>query len=155
MMRGVASGIRSIVVGFDESGAARRALERATVLADALGAKLVVTSVAEIPIPGPGLDPAVAIGGPERMAELSVNAFDDANARLDEARELIGDSSVEVEYVPESGVPADRILAVAEERDADLIVVGTREPGFLERLFEGSVSQDVSRHSHRDVLIVH
>ena len=148
-------GIRTIVVGFDETGASRRALERAAMLAKALGSKLVVTSVAEIPIPGPGLDPATAIGGTERLAEVSVEALDQANARLEEARELLERRGLELELVSELGIPADRIVAVAEDRDADLIVVGTREPSFLERLFGGSVSEDVSRHAHRDVLIVH
>ncbi len=46
-------------------------------------------------------------------------------------------------------------IALAEEVGADLIVVGTREPGFLDRLVGGDVSEAVSRRAHRDVLIVH
>ena len=44
---------------------------------------------------------------------------------------------------------------MAERRGADLIVVGTRQPGLLERLLEGSVSQGVARRAGCDVLIVH
>jgi nucleotide-binding universal stress UspA family protein len=53
------------------------------------------------------------------------------------------------------GAAANEIVDVAEERDADLIVVGTHEPGFLDRLLAGSVSQGVARRAHCDVLIVH
>ena len=46
-------------------------------------------------------------------------------------------------------------MLLADERNADLIVVGTREPNVLERLLGQSVSAAVSRQAHCDVLIVH
>jgi nucleotide-binding universal stress UspA family protein len=46
-------------------------------------------------------------------------------------------------------------VALAEERGADLIVVGMRKKGFIERLVEGSVAQDVMRRATSDVLAVH
>jgi nucleotide-binding universal stress UspA family protein len=53
------------------------------------------------------------------------------------------------------GAPAAEIVEIAAERNADLIVVGTRDPGFLERLLGGSVSQGVARRAGCDVLVVH
>lgn len=59
------------------------------------------------------------------------------------------------ELVPAIGEPAEAIVEVANEKDADLIVVGTRELGFVERLLGQSVSEAVSRRARCDVLIVH
>ena len=49
---------------------------------------------------------------------------------------------------------ADALVAAAEEIEADMIVVGTSEPGFLERLIVGSVSEDVVRKAECPVLVV-
>ena len=54
-----------------------------------------------------------------------------------------------------SVTPAKVILDLAESRNVDLIVVGTREAGLLERLLDPSVSGAVRRKAHCDVLVVH
>jgi len=46
------------------------------------------------------------------------------------------------------------IIAAAEKRQADMIVVGTSEPGLISRLLGLSVSENVQRRAHCDVLIV-
>ena len=137
--------LKTIVVGFDDTEPARRALERAADLAEAFGAKLVVTSVAPILI-GVG-----RTGGPIDP----VDSPDKHRKELQDARELLEARSIGVEFVPALGEPADMIAELADDRDADLIVVGTREPGILERLLGQSVSERVAHQAHRDVLIVH
>lgn len=62
---------------------------------------------------------------------------------------------VEAEFVAEEGEMAERLLDVAEHRDADLIVVGSWEHGFLERLLGRPVEEAVARRADRDVLLVH
>jgi nucleotide-binding universal stress UspA family protein len=137
--------LKTIVVGFDDTEPARRALERAADLAEAFGAKLVVTSVAPVLVgiarnAGP-LDP---VDSPEKHRE-----------QLQDARKLLEARNLKAEYVPAVGEPGDAIAELADDLDADLIVVGTREPGLLERLLGQSVSERVAHHAHRDVLIVH
>ena len=137
--------MKTIVVGFDDTDPARRALERAAQIAEAFGSKLVVTSVAPL-----------LVGSPRTAGPVDpVDSPDDHREQLAAARELLAARSLEADFVPAVGEPADTIVELAEERNADLIVVGTREPGVLERLLGQSVSQAVAKHSHRDVLIVH
>nr|WP_273545378.1 universal stress protein [Sinorhizobium medicae] len=54
----------------------------------------------------------------------------------------------------EPGDYAETILGVADEVDADLIVVGSRGLGGLRGLLVGSVSQKVVQHSDCSVLVV-
>jgi nucleotide-binding universal stress UspA family protein len=147
--------MKTIVVGYDSSEPSKRALERAAELAEAFGAKLIVTSVAEpVAVPGDALVPGDAIG----LAAPAILPLPDraeATRELEEARKALEHRNVEAEYVATVGDAAGGIVETADKHDADLIVVGTREPGFLDRIVGGDVSEAVSRRAHRDVLIVH
>jgi len=137
--------MKTIVVGYDETEPAKRALERAADLAQAFGSTLIVTSVAPEMIPlgrgAGGIDPT---DPPEAHV-----------AELEHAREYLQGRGIQAEYQPAMGEPAETIVEIADSRDADLIVVGTREPGILERVLGTSVSAGVARRAHCDVLIVH
>lgn len=148
--------MKTILVGYDGTGPAERALTRAAELAQAFGSKVVVVSVSA-PEP-PAID-----GGAFGLMPYYYPATDVA-ARTDEAvweqhrervQALFAGFDVPVEFAGVTGQPAEQIVDVADEHDADLIVVGTRHPGFLERLLGGSVSDGVTRQAHCDVLIVH
>lgn len=54
----------------------------------------------------------------------------------------------------EQGHPARVILSVAEEENADLIVMGSRGLSGIKAFFLGSISDRVSHHAHCSVLIV-
>ena len=137
--------MKTIVVGYDETEPSKRALERAAELAQAFGSKLIVTSVA------PVLLGIARTGGPIDPTDTP----DQHRAELQHAREYLAGRNLEPELVPAVGEPAETIVEVAKERNADLIVVGTREPNVLERLLGQSVSGGVAHRAHCDVLIVH
>jgi nucleotide-binding universal stress UspA family protein len=137
--------MQKIVVGFDDTDASKRALERAAQLAKAFESELLVTSV--VPLVGGGarsggaIDPA---DSPSKHVE-----------ELSHARTYLEGQGIAAHYHAAVGSPAETIVALATERGVDLIVVGTREPNILERLLGQSVSQSVSHKAHCDVLIVH
>jgi nucleotide-binding universal stress UspA family protein len=137
--------MKTIVIGYDETDPARRALERAADLAEAFSSELIVTSVAPI-LAGAGRS-----AGPTDPAD----PFGKHLQELTHARDYLAGRKLQAEYVPAVGEPAETIVMLAAERKADLIVVGTREPNILGRLLGQSVSQAVSHRAHCDVLIVH
>jgi len=137
--------MKTLLVGYDDSDASRRALDRAVELAQAFGSKLVVTSVAPVPAAagrgGGAIDPT---DPPERHRD-----------ELRVATDHVKQAGISAEAVLAVGHPAESILDIAEERSVDMIIVGTHEPGILERLFGQSTSGAVARRAHCDVLIVH
>ena len=151
---------KTVVIGYDGTAPAERALRRAAEYARAFAARVVVVSVAapvprDIGVPGAfGLVPYYRYPAEElgRRAERDEQLWEQHRERV---QALFADADLHVEFAGVAGDPAQELVDAAERRQAELIVVGTREPGFLERLLGGSVSQDVARHATCDVLVVH
>lgn len=131
-----------IVVGYDGSDAARRALERAVEL-DGETDPVTVISVVEMHIPvarGAGsIDPS------DRKERLEA---------LREAERILRERGVEVRAVEGHGDPARTIVAEARDSDADIVVVGTRGRGGVKGSLLGSVSTSVVHRAPCDVMVV-
>jgi nucleotide-binding universal stress UspA family protein len=79
---------------------------------------------------------------------------EDFRAWLEKAAEPLRSGGLEIDTsVTASGVPADELLAVAQAKGADLVVVGSRSHNFLYEIFLGSVATEVIRKSALPVLI--
>ena len=143
--------IGSIVVGTDGSDTAKEAVRQATEFAKALGASVHLVSAYE-PI-GEGRLREERQQVPDDM-QWMVNPREDVDATLREAGGAIEGAGVEVETYAREGDPADAILDVAEEQNADLIVVGNKGMTGAKRFLLGSVPNKVSHHAPCSVMII-
>jgi nucleotide-binding universal stress UspA family protein len=138
--------MKTIVVAYDETDPAKRALERAAELASAFGSTVIVTSVS----PRLAGSPHGGVGAVD-----PTDPPEQHDTELQHAQAFLAGKGIQAEIQPAVGDPADAIIEAAETRGADLIVVGSRELGLVQRLLGQSVSQSVAAHAHTDVLIVH
>jgi nucleotide-binding universal stress UspA family protein len=137
--------MKKIVIGYDESDAANRALERGAEFAKAFQAELIVASIAPVTTNiGRSAGPIDSADPPEAHVE-----------ELKNARAYLDEQGVAADYAAGIGHPAETIAQLANDREADMVIVGTRELGFFERLLGQSVSDSVAHKVHCDVLIVH
>ena len=141
----------SIVVGTDGSATAKEAVRQAKELAGAVGAKVYLVSAYE-PVPEGRLR-AERQNVPEDL-QWAVNPRGEVLHTLDDDAQAMKDSGIDVETLPREGDPADAILDVAEEKEADLIVVGNKGMTGAKRFLLGSVPNKISHHAPCSVMII-
>jgi nucleotide-binding universal stress UspA family protein len=143
---------KSIVVGTDGSDTATQAVRQAVDLASAVGATLELVSAYE-PVPSQRLR-GERLQAPEDL-QWAINPREDVDATLQAAAAQAREAGVsEVNIYPRQGDPADAILDVAEEREADLVIVGNKGMTGAKRFLLGSVPNKVSHHAPCSVLII-
>jgi len=140
-----------IVVGTDGSDTAAEAVRHATELAKATGGSLEIVSAYE-PIPQERLREEEA----EVPADVAhgVGPREDVNLTLEGAVGPAREAGLKVQTHAREGDPADAILDVAEETNADLIVVGNKGMTGAARFLLGSVPNKISHHAPCGVYIV-
>jgi nucleotide-binding universal stress UspA family protein len=140
-----------IVVGTDGSKTAAEAVRQAIDLAKMSGATLSIVSayepVSKRRVEGEKLDAPADV-------QYEINPREDVNLVLDTAAAAARKEGVEVQTHPVEDDPADAILNVAEESNADLIVVGNKGMTGARRFLLSSVPNNVSHHAPCSVIIV-
>ena len=140
-----------IVVGTDGSATAKQAVREAAQLAKQTGAALYIVSAFD-PVPQGRLRDE-RLEAPSDI-EYTLGPTEDVDATLADAAKDVDDAGVEVRTIARQGEPADAILDVAEEENADLIVVGNKGMTGAKRFLLGSVPNKVSHHAPSSVLII-
>ena len=140
-----------IVVGTDGSDTAGEAVRQATELAQMTEARLDIVSAFE-PVPAQRLREE----GSEAPGDVqyTIGPREDVNLILENACGGAKQAGVEVQTHARQGDPADAILDVAEEINADLVVVGNKGMTGARRFLLGSVPNKVSHHAPCSVIIV-
>jgi nucleotide-binding universal stress UspA family protein len=142
---------KSIVVGTDGSDTASQAVRQAVELAASVGAKVELVSAYE-PVSDQRLRQERR-DAPEDL-QWAINPREEVDATLGSAADVAREAGVEVNLYPRQGDPADAILDVAEEQEADLIIVGNKGMTGAKRFLLGSVPNKVSHHAPCSVLII-
>jgi len=145
--------VRRILVGYDGSDGARRALDRAVQEAHAARSKVTVVAVAEMP-----LDPTVSryYGTPGDISDREgrpLEAPPEVVEHLEAARELLATAGIEADLSWAAGEPGRAILDAARAVQADVIVLGEHHHGFLSSLFGADVAAEVQREAGCDVIV--
>jgi nucleotide-binding universal stress UspA family protein len=144
---------RSIVCGVDGSPDSQAALEVAVQLADRLGSTLILAHVGEPSyVAYAAAFPFGGAAGPTAVAEEAESEEEDSERLLQRVAVAAGLPDAEMRAA--IGHPAERLAELADEEDAELIVVGSRGRGALKSAFLGSVSYSLVGIAGCPVLIV-
>ena len=137
--------VETLLVPTDGSDHADKAVALAADIASRYGAGIILLYV--LSDPGSGRVP----GEIRELARLEHVRITEHDIRQTGANELLNNAEIQardhgatrIEQVIEEGDPTRRILALAEARGADMIVMGSRGVGDLQGLLLGSVSHKV------------
>ena len=137
---------RKILLAYDGSEGANRALEAGIDLAKIHGAELWAVAVEErLPRYSATID---------EVQEAKEFANQHYGKLVAEARTKAGEAGVDLKTVLRPGHPAQTIVAVAKEGKFDLVLVGHTGLSGVWAAFLGTTAEKVSRHAPCSVLIV-
>jgi nucleotide-binding universal stress UspA family protein len=131
-----------VIVGYDGSECGKAAVRVALDVGKAYGEKVTVAF-------GYELSP---VGG--ELHDYHAALREMATKRVTEAAELVAHEGGEVEAVIIEREPAEGLVELADERDARLIVVGTRGESPIKGALLGSTPHKLLQMSERPVLVV-
>ena len=140
---------KRILVAIDFSDTSNRALRYGIGLAKALGAKLTVAHVYELPVYG------FPSGAMVATVEMATQIMTSAKNATEEVCKAHAGEGVEMTPIVRQGVTWQEIHSIADEVSADLIVIGTHGRTGLAHAVLGSVAEKIIRTATRPVLTIH
>ena len=137
--------MKTIVAAIDTSKISSMVFRETLVLASTIRAKVVVVSVT-----------------PNYEGNMNRFCIDDAEKEfnepfkkaLEDAIEYAASLGLELQTIHRTGKPSDEILAVAQEQQASLIVLGCTNRHYVERMLLGRTTAEIIENSQCDVLLL-
>ena len=143
--------VNTVVVGYDGSDNAKRAIDAArAVLSD--GGTMHVVSAYDAPSAREVRDAYAEV--PDEFT-ASIDLLAGPRTMLESATKALADQGVNVTPHFIDDDPASAILSIADDVDADMIVVGSRGLGRASQVLRGSVSTKIAHHSRVDFMVIH
>ena len=140
---------KAVIVGIDGSEQSIHAARAAADIARKNGGSLLIVTVVRPPEGWWGI-----VGSPPPADVLTSSMSEAQHGILDKTVEHLDLEGIEWEAVEEIGEPASALADLCREKEADLLVVGRRGAGLVERLVMGSVADRVAHYAPCPVLIV-
>ena len=145
---------RNILISTDGSDLAGKAVEHGVRLAKKMGATVTFVTVTEM---WSALEMAAAVdrGTPDPMGVFEELAAKSAQGILSAAKKVARDAGVKCETLHvRDRAPAEGIIATAEEKGCDLIIMASHGRRGLNRILLGSQTTEVLAYSKVPVLVV-
>jgi len=144
--------IRRILVPLDFSGESRQALKYAIALAEKFNARIALAHVVA-PLPVPIMPTALGMGVAYVPMPIRGQRKHAVTA-LHERGETLIPRALDERSIVTTGHAASQIIAIAEQIDADVIVLTTHGHSGVTRFLMGSTAEQVVRHARCPVMTV-
>jgi nucleotide-binding universal stress UspA family protein len=135
---------RKIMVGYDSSAQANKAVDVSLSLAESLDCTVLIFAVARPPEPATSVEVEAVLDDAREHYEEEFKKILEKTKGHDVA--ITTDIAV--------GHPAEQIVHRAEQDKVDLIILGRRGMSLFEKWLLGSVSERVLRYAHCPVMVI-
>jgi nucleotide-binding universal stress UspA family protein len=125
--------LTKILVAYDASSQAEKAFDFALGMAEKFGAELIICAVATLPEPPVDVETTALL---EHAAEFY-------KARFTGLAKLAAPRSITLRFEVKVGHPAEQIILLAKEENAQMIVMGHRGNTLFQKMMVGSVCKRV------------
>lgn len=136
--------ISKVLVAYDASAQSEKAFDFALEIAGKFNAMLVVCAVATLPEPPVDVEATAIL---ENAAEFYKSRFTNLATRA-------AVMNITPRFEVKVGHPAEQIILLAKEEDAQMIVMGHRGNTLIQKWMVGSVCKRVINYAHCTVSVV-